>query len=95
MSQISEETRREVKNLILDFFSQECGKEKSSISDGTDIIEDLGGDSLMFLSLLELIKKKYNLDVQLKTLGKYLMKRPASKVGQVFDLTLLIIEHGD
>ncbi len=95
MNKITEETKKEVRGLIYDFFSEECGREKSRISDSTSIIEELGGDSLMFLSLLELVKKKYRLEFQLKTLGKYLMKKPASTVGQVIDLTLLIIQHGE
>jgi acyl carrier protein len=95
MPEVTPEMKRQVQSLIVEFFAEECEVDPASVRDDTNIIEDLEGDSLMFLSLLELVKKKYDLDVQLKTLGKYLMKKPAATVGQVVDLTCLIIEHGE
>ena len=56
---------------------------------------DLEGDSLMFLELLEMFKKKYSLDIGLESIGKYVMKNPANTVGKIVDLILLIIEHGE
>jgi hypothetical protein len=49
----------------------------------------------MLLSLLEIVRKKHNLKIELKTLGKHLMKRPANTVGDVIELTLAIVKHGD
>jgi len=95
MNPVTDEMRADVRRLVLDFFALECDIDASDIHAETRIIEELDGDSLMFLSLLELVKKKYALEVQLKTLGKFLMKRPAETVGQVIDLTILILERGD
>jgi len=47
----------------------------------------------MFLELLEIFKKKYQLDIELKTIGKYVMKHPAETLGDIINMTLLIIEH--
>jgi acyl carrier protein len=60
---------------------------------GTNIINDIDGDSLMFLELIEIFKKKYNLDIELKTIGKYSVKHPVQTIGQLIDMQLLIIEH--
>jgi hypothetical protein len=49
----------------------------------------------MLLSLLEIFRKKYRLTIELKTLGKHLMKRPANKIGQVIELTAEIVKHGN
>ena len=92
---IDQQTSKEIKTLVLDFFSEECDVDRDSITDETDIIKDLEGDSLMLLSLLEIVRKKYELSIELKTLGKHLMKKPANTIGQVIDLTTKIVQHGD
>ncbi len=95
MSTIGEETKQEIRQQVFEYFAEECDVEISEITDDTNIIEDLEGDSLMLLSLLEIFRKKYGLTIELKTLGKHLMKRPANKVGQVVDLTIKIVQHGN
>lgn len=95
MDTIGEETRQAIRQQVYEYFADECDVDVSDISDDTDIIEDLEGDSLMLLSLLEIFRKKYGLTIELKTLGKHLMKKPANKVGQVVDLTVQIVQHGN
>ena len=83
------------RDLIVDFFARECDVDKSRITDQTDIIAELRGDSLMFLSLLAKVRKRYGIGVELKTLARHLMKKPANTVGQVIDLTFAIVKHGE
>ena len=93
MAQITENTKNEVKEIVYDFFADECEVDKSEISDQTNIINDLDGDSLMFLELIEIFKKKYALEIELKTVGKYAIKNPVETIGQLIDMQMLIIEH--
>ena len=93
MAKITSKTKDEVRDTVYDFFSEECEVEISDINNNTNVLKDLEGDSLMFLELLEIFKKKYNLDIELKTIGKYVVKHPVETVGQIVDMTLLIIEH--
>ena len=93
MIQITEGMVSEVKDMVYEFFSEECEKEVAELSHETNIIEDLEGDSLMFLELLEMIKSKYNLEVELQEIGKYLLQNKADTIGMVTDLTLKLIEH--
>jgi acyl carrier protein len=93
MATVTNDTRNEVKEIVFDFFAEECEVEKSNISDNTRIIKDLGGDSLMFLELIEIFKKKYDLDIDLKTIGKYTVKHPVETIGQLIDTQLKIIEY--
>ena len=95
MITVSEETKREIRAQVFEYFAEECDVDVEEISDDTDIIKDLEGDSLMLLSLLEIFRKKYGLTIELKTLGKHLMKKPADKVGQVVDLTTKIVQYGN
>lgn len=93
MAQITEKTRDEVKEVVVDFFAEECEMEIDEITEDSNIIADLDGDSLMFLELIEIFKKKYNLNIELKTIGKFAVKNPVQTVGELIDMQLLIIEH--
>ncbi len=95
MSKINENTRAEVKEIVYTFFAEECEVDISTIHDNTNIISDLEGDSLMFLELIEIFKKKYDLNIELKTVGKYVVKHPVETIGQLIDTQMLMIEHGN
>lgn len=93
MASISEEIKKEVEEIVIDFFAEECEVEKSSIDQQTHIFDELDGDSLMFLELIEIFKKKYALDIELKTIGKYSIQNPVRTIGELIKMQLLIIEH--
>jgi acyl carrier protein len=93
MTEITESIRKEVKEIVFQFFAEECEVDISTISDQTNIISDLEGDSLMFLELIEIFKKKYNLNIELRTVGKYVLKHPVETIGQLIDTQLLMIQY--
>ena len=93
MGTITERTREEVKDIVYNFFSEECEVDINRINENTNIISDLEGDSLMFLELIEIFKKKYNLNIELKTIAKYIVKHPVETIGQLIDTQMLIIAH--
>lgn len=93
MATITESVRQEVKEIVYSFFAEECEIDVNRINHNTSIINDLDGDSLMFLELIEIFKKKYNLNIELKVIGKYAVKHPVATIGQLIDMQLLIIEH--
>ncbi len=95
MVKVTEEIRKEVREIVYDFFAQECEVEKNKLNDNTNIVRDLDGDSLMFLELIEIFKEKYNLDIELKTIGKYSIKHPVESIGELIRMQLLIIEKGN
>ncbi|HOI10033.1 MAG TPA: acyl carrier protein [Myxococcota bacterium] len=95
MSELSQETAREIRDMVFDFFARECDVDPAGLTDDTHIIEELEGDSLMFLSLLEKVRKRYGIGVDLKTLARHLMKKPAATIGQVVALSQAIVRHGD
>jgi acyl carrier protein len=81
--------------MVYAFFADECGVAADSLRDESRIIEDLDGDSLMLLSLLGSVCRRYNIKVELRTLGRHLMRKPAATVGQVVVLTEALARHGD
>ncbi len=95
MVKITEEIKQEVREIVFDFFADECEVDKSELNDETNIVSDIDGDSLMFLELIEIFKGKYNLDIELKTIGKYSVKHPVETIGELIRMQLLIIEKGN
>ncbi|MFC2171211.1 acyl carrier protein [Acidobacteriota bacterium] len=95
MPEVTEEMKKEIKDIVYDFYAEECEVERASLNDDTNVIEDIEGDSLMFLELLEIFKKKYGLAVELKSIGKYVLKHPSDTLGKLITLTELIVEKGD
>ena len=95
MPRIEEEAREGIRDMVFDFFAEECDVERESISESTDVIEELEGDSLMMLALLRKVCARFGITVELKTLGRHMMRRPASTVGEVLALTYALVEHGD
>jgi acyl carrier protein len=93
MATITENTRNEVRETVYNFFIQECEVEASKITEYTNVIRDIDGDSLMYLELIEIFKKKYQLNIDLKHIGKYVVKHPVETIGQLIDMTMLIIEY--
>jgi acyl carrier protein len=93
MAKVESGTRDEVRKIVYDFFSEECEVPLEDLNDNVNIIKDIEGDSLMFLELLEIFKKKYKLNVEMKTVGKYVVKHPAETIGAIIDMTMLIMEH--
>ncbi len=93
MAIITDKIKEDVKKTVFNFFSEECEVDVSEINNNTNVIRDLEGDSLMFLELLEIFKKKYNLDIELKTIGKYVIKHPVETISQIIDMTILIIQN--
>lgn len=95
MPDITQETEQAIRDMVRAFFAEECDVEVAEISDDTNIIEELEGDSLMFMSLLEKVRKQYGIGIELKTLARHLMKKPANTIGQVIELSVAMVRHGD
>jgi len=95
MAKVTQEMRDEVREIAYTFFAEECEVPRDSLNDDTDVIADIEGDSLMVLELIETFKKKYGLNIDLKSIGQYMIKHQASTIGKMIELLLLIIEHED
>jgi len=95
MAIVNDKIREEVREIVYDFFADECEIDVADITDESNIISDLGGDSLMFLALIEIFTKKYGQEIDLKTIGKYSIKHPVETIGELIEMQLKVIEHGN
>ncbi len=93
--ELTEEIKAKLRDEVYNFIAEECEMEVSEINDELIIMEDLDGDSLMFVELVEMLKSEYDFDIQLQVVGKYLLKNPADTVGEVIETMYLIYQYDD
>ena len=93
MKELTNEIKEELKKEVYEFLADESDMEVEEIKEDMSIMDDLDGDSLMFVELVEELKKKYDLDIQLQTVGKYLLKHPAETVREVVETLYLIYQY--
>lgn len=93
MRDLTLETKEEIRGLIYQFFADECESDIAQLTAHTNISTDLDGDSLLFVEFVELMKKKYGLEVQLQSLGKHLLKHPAETIGQFIEVAYRIYQY--
>jgi len=87
------EVRDDIKKIVYEFLADECEVDIAAITDTTNVIDDLEGDSLLYIEMLQLIKKKYTLNVSMQAVGKYMLQNRAETVGKVIDLMIYVIEN--
>lgn len=92
MAQVTTASRQEIDEIVKDYFAEECEVDREEIKDDTLVIEDIDGDSLMFLSLLEVIKKKYNIEVEIRAVGKKLIEQKVETISDTVDMVMLFLE---
>ena len=95
MREITEEIKNEIKDMIFDYYAEECEIDPSEISLDSNPQDDLGGDSLMFVELIELASEKYDMDVKLQSVRKYLLKAPLNTMQDVIDVFCKIYQYGN
>ena len=92
---LSEEEKKGIYEDIREFLSEELGVPLEKIGPDTKIIDDLGGDSMIYLELVEEFKKKYNVNVEVRLIGKYFQKHPIYTVGETAKAVYDIVERAD
>ena len=95
MRQITDEIKKEIEDMIFDDYAEECEVDRSEITMDSDPQDELGGDSLMFVELTELASEKYDLDIKLQSIGKYLLKAPLNTMRDVVDVFCKVYQYGN
>lgn len=95
MREITDEIKKEIENLIFDYYAEECEVERDEITMETNPQEELGGDSLMFVELIEMASEKYELDIKLQSIGKYMLKTQLNSMADLVDVFCKIYQYGN
>lgn len=93
MRQVTDEMKKELEEMVYEFIADECEVSRDELNDSTSITDDLDGDSLLLVELIELAKKKYDLDIRLQTVGKYLLKKEADTMKEIVDVFIKIYQY--
>ena len=95
MREITNEIKAEIKDMIFDYYAEECEVDKASINDNTNLQDDLESDSLMLVELIEMTADKFDLDIKLQSIGKYMLKTPMNTMADVLDMFYKIYQYGN
>jgi acyl carrier protein len=92
---LTEEEKRQVLEDVRRFLADEFDMSPEEITEDTNIIDDLGGDSILFLEMIEEFKAKYGIELEVRTIGQYMLKNPVYTVGDTLNTVFEIIEKGE
>ena len=95
MREITEEIKQEILDMVFDYYADECEVDRDEITMESTPQEDLGSDSLMFVELIEMTAEKYDLDIKLQSIGKYMLKSPMDTMKDVVDMICKIYQYGN
>ncbi|MBR3970637.1 MAG: acyl carrier protein [Ruminococcus sp.] len=95
MREMTDAIRQEIQDMIFDYYADECEIDKDEITMESNPQEDLGSDSLMFVELIEMTAEKYDLDVKLQSIGKYMLKSPMNTMKDVVDMICKVYQYGN
>lgn len=92
---LTDDEKKEIYEEIREFLSEELDVPVDQIKQETKIIDDLDGDSMIYLELVEDFKKKYDVTVEVRTIGQYFQKHPIYTVGETAQAVYDIVERGE
>ena len=95
MRELTEEIRQEITDMIFNYYAEECDVDRSEITMETNPQDELGSDSLMFVELIEMTAEKYELDIKLQSIGKYMLKASMNTMSEVIDMFCKIYQYGN
>ena len=93
--QLTQDERTSISEEIREFLAEEFEIDPAEITDDTNIVDDLGGDSILFMEMIEEFKDKYGIDLEVRTIGMYMLKNPIYTVGETLKAVYAIIEKGE
>lgn len=92
---LTDEEKKQIFEDVRQFLADELEVDIEKITIDTNIIDDLGGDSILFLEMIEEFKKKYEIDLEVRTIGQYMLKNPVYTLGDTLRAIFEIIEKGE
>lgn len=91
---LTAQEKKEILDEISEFLAEELELPLESVKPDSRIIDDLGGDSMIYLELVEEFKKKYDVNVEIRVIGRYFQKHPIFTVGETAQAVYDIVERG-
>jgi len=93
--QLTEEEKAQIYEDIREFLSEELDVPLDQITAESKIIDDLNGDSMIYLELVDIFKKRFEANVEVRVIGQYFQQHPIYTVGETANAVYDIVERGD
>ena len=95
IKKLTAEEKRSIYEEIREFLADELEVPLDKIGPNTKIIEDLNGDSMIYLELIEEFRMKYDVSIEVRILGHYFREHPIFTVQETANAIYDIVERGD
>lgn len=92
---LTEDEKKQIYEEIRQFFADELELSLDQVTPEARVIDDLGGDSLMYLELIDVFKKKYDVMVEMRVIGQYFQSHPMHTIAQLAQAVYDIVEGGE
>jgi acyl carrier protein len=92
---LTDEEKKIISEELRQFLADEFEIDPIEITDDTSIVDDLGGDSILFMEMIEEFKEKYEIDLEVRTIGLYMLKNPVYTVAETLNAVYEIVEKGE
>jgi acyl carrier protein len=92
---LSELEKRQIYEDIRAYLAEELEIEPEKITDDTNIIEDLGADSILFLEMFEEFKGKLGIELEIRTIGQYMLSHPVYTFKEIVLAIYIFVEKGE
>jgi len=93
--QLTEEEKSTIYEEIRDFLSEELDVPLDEITPESKIIDDLNGDSMIYLELVDIFRKRFETNVEVRVIGQYFQQHPIYTVEETAQAVYDIVERGD
>lgn len=92
---LTDSEKLEIYNDIRQYIADELEVDIDQIQDDTNIIDDLGADSILFLEMFEEFKAKLQISLEVRTIGQYMLNHPVYTFKEIINAIYLFIEKGE
>ena len=92
---LSPDERRQIHEDIRVFLSDELGVPLDQVRPESKVLDDLKGDSMIYLELVQEYRKKFDVPVEIRVIGIYFQRHPVQTVAEVADAVCEIVTRGD
>ena len=92
---LSDQQKKKMYEEVREFLADELEIDANEITDDTNLIDDLGADSILFLEMFEEFKEKYDINLEVRTIGRYMLKNPVYTYGETIEAMFAFIERGE
>jgi acyl carrier protein len=92
---LSEQEKIQIYEDIRAYLAEELEIDPEKITDETNIIEDLGADSILFLEMFEEFKGRLGIELEIRTIGQYMLNNPVYTFKEITQSIYMFVEKGE